>query len=69
MREDGLIRILADFLRKIFPDYTAERQPKTEVQQSVTQRQIPSMVTPKSDSSSDDETNDLRELGKNTAIP
>jgi hypothetical protein len=53
---------MADFLCKVLPDYTAKRQPKTEVHQSVTQTEIPSMVTPKGDSSDDDKTIDLREL-------
>jgi hypothetical protein len=65
MRDEGLIRRLADFLHKVLPDYTPERQPKTKVQQSVTPTEIPSIVTPKRDcSSSDDETSDLRELVK-----
>jgi hypothetical protein len=40
---------MANFLLKVLPDYTAERQPKTEVHQSVAQAEIPSMVTPKRD--------------------
>jgi hypothetical protein len=60
---------MADFLRKILPDYTAERQPKNAnaVQESDTQTEIPSMVTPKRDISSDvedPETIDLREMTK-----
>jgi hypothetical protein len=37
MREEGLTRRMANFLRKVLPDYTMERQPKTEVHQSITQ--------------------------------
>jgi hypothetical protein len=60
---------MAEFLRKVLPDYKAERHTKTEVQQSDTQTEISPMVTPKRDSSDDAETTDLRELDKNTAIP
>jgi hypothetical protein len=45
------------------PDYTTECKPKSEVQQSVTQTKIPSIVTSKHDSS-DEETIYLRELEK-----
>jgi hypothetical protein len=65
-REEGLIRRLADFLLKVLPDYASEHQPKTEVQRSVTQTEIPSVVTPKRDSSDDDETTygDVRDFDK-----
>jgi hypothetical protein len=55
---------MADFLRKVLPDYTAERQPKTQVQPSVTQQEISPAVTEKDETSddADDETIDLCEL-------
>jgi hypothetical protein len=65
MLEGGLIRRLADFLRKVLQDYTGEHRLKPEVYQSVTQTAIPPMGSRKRDSSSDDaETIDLRELDK-----
>jgi hypothetical protein len=66
IREEGLIRRLADFLRKVMPDYASEHQTQTEIQRSVTPAEIPSVVTPKRDSSDDDETNDgnVREFDK-----
>jgi hypothetical protein len=32
LRKDGLIRGMAEFLRKVLPDYTEERQLKTQTQ-------------------------------------
>jgi hypothetical protein len=57
---------MADFLLKVLADNMAEHQLKTVVQQSVTPTEIPSMVMPKRDSSSDDETTDgdVREFNK-----
>jgi hypothetical protein len=57
---------MADFLRNVLPDYTAERQPKTQVQPSVTQPEIPPTVTVKDETSDDAgyETIYLRELDK-----
>jgi hypothetical protein len=31
LREEGLIRRMADFLRKVLPDYTAEHEPQNAV--------------------------------------
>jgi hypothetical protein len=33
LRETGLVRRMADFLRKVLSDYTAELQPKNAVQE------------------------------------
>jgi hypothetical protein len=63
LREKELVRKMAGFLRKVLPDYTAERQTKNAVQESDTPVEIPIAVTPKR-ASSDAETIDLRELDK-----
>jgi hypothetical protein len=57
---------MADFLRKVLPDYTAERQSKMQVQQSDTPTEIPPVVPMKHETSdnAEDETIDLRELDK-----
>jgi hypothetical protein len=53
---------MADFLRKVLPDYTGEvLKPKYN---NLLHRQIPNMVTLKHDSSNDDEIIDLQELDK-----
>jgi hypothetical protein len=65
LREEGPIRKMADFLRYVLPDYTAERQPKNAVQESDTPIEIPLAVTQKRESSDNDaETIDLRDLDK-----
>jgi uncharacterized ferredoxin-like protein len=58
------IRKAADFLRKVLPDYTAERQPKNAVQKSDKPMEIPVSVTPKSEGDDDVEIIDVRESGK-----
>jgi hypothetical protein len=69
LRKEGLVHIMADFLRKILPDYSAERQPKNVEQESDTPVDIPVAGTPKRESTDDDgdaESIYLRELGKTT---
>jgi hypothetical protein len=69
LREGGRISRMADFLRKVLPDHTVERQPKNAVQVSDTPIEIPLEVTPKRESSNDDaEAIDLR-VGQNTSFP
>jgi hypothetical protein len=64
LREEGLIRKTAGFLRKVLPNYTAERQPKNVVQGSDTPLEIPVALTPKHESG-DVEFIDVIESGKN----
>jgi hypothetical protein len=68
LREEELILKTADFLRKVLPDYTAERQPKNVEQESDTPMGIPVAVTPKRESDDDDvvEIIDVRRSGKTT---
>jgi hypothetical protein len=69
LQEVGLDRAkMADFLRKVLPDYTAEHQSKYVVEQdSETPLEMPVPVKPKRESRDDDddcdaESIDLREL-------
>jgi hypothetical protein len=69
LRVEGLIRRMADFLRKLLPDYTGNIDLNPKYMNLLhRQTEIPLMVTPKRESSDDAETIDLRG-GQNTTVP
>jgi hypothetical protein len=62
LREEGLVRKMADFRRILLPDHTAEREPKNDVQESNIPIEIPLAVKPKRESRDDDEDAEIKDL-------